>query len=182
MRRLGSAVSNIVWSLCVVAILAVALFVLFMVAFLWPVRPPGAVLTVDGVEQKAGLGTYCWDSWLRGICSDSAGPVTPSQPLVVHSPVVAELRVGDGQPSIHLRFLLVGQNDGLSDTSKSTRTWRVTREMHESALLEEAITAAESHELRFALEPGPYVLSVSAQWSGQGRDASYGFLLSVVDR
>ena len=112
----------------------------------------------------------------------SAGPVTPSQPLVVHSPVVAELRVGDGQPSIHLRFLLVGQNDGLSDTSKSTRTWRVTREMHESALLEEEITAAESHELRFALEPGLYVLSVSAQWSGQGRDASYGFLLSVVGR
>ena len=53
--------------------------------------------------------------------------------------------------------------------------------MHESALLDEAL-AAGSRELRFALEPGLYVLSVSAQWPGRGRDASYGFLLSVVER
>ena len=182
MRRLGSAVSNIVWSLCVVAILAVALFVLFMVAFLWPVRPPGAVLTVDGVEQKAGLGSYCWDSWVRGICSTSGGPVTPSEPLVVHSPVRAELRVGDGQPSIRLRVLPVAQDDGPRDTSQSARMWPFTREWFESALVDQAITAAESHKLRFPLEPGLYVLSVSAQWSDQGRDASYGFLLSVVGR
>ena len=182
MRRLGSAVSNIVWSLCVVALLAAALFVLFMVAFLWPVRPPGAVLTVDGVEQKAGLGSYCWDSWVRGICSTSGGPVTPSEPLVVHSPVRAELRVGDGQPSIRLRVLPVAQDDGLRDTSQSARRWPFTREWFESALVDQAITAAESHKLRFPLEPGLYVLSVSAQWSDQGRDASYGFLLSVVGR
>ena len=181
MRRLGSAVSNIVWSLRVVAILAVALFVLFMVAFLWPVRPPGAVLTVDGVEQKAGLGTYCWNSWVRGICSDSGGPVTPSEPLVVHSPVRAELWVGDGQPSIRLRVLPMAQDDGPRDTSQSARMWPFTREWFESALVDQAITAAESHKLRFALEPGLYVLSVSARWP-DGNDASYGFLLSVVGR
>ncbi|MCH8199027.1 MAG: hypothetical protein IIA54_03030 [Chloroflexi bacterium] len=181
MRRLGTAVGNLLWSLWVAAVLAAVLFILFVVAMLWPVRPPGAVLTVDGVEQKAGVGTYCWDSWLRGICVDSPGPVTPSQPLVVHSPVLAELRVGDGQPSIHFRVLPAGQDDGPRDTSRSTRTWLLPREMHESALLDEAL-AAGSRELRFALEPGLYVLSVSAQWPGRGRDASYGFLLSVVER
>ncbi len=46
----------------------------------------------------------------------------------------------------------------------------------------EALAAAVSHELRLALNPGLYVLSVSAQWPGRGRDASYGFLLSVVER
>ena len=182
MRRLGAAVSNLLWSLWVAALLAVALFVLFMVAFLWPVRPPGAVLTVDGVEQKAGLGSYCWNSWVRGICSASGGPVTPSEPLVVHSPVRAELRVGDGQPSIRLRVLPVAQDDGPRDTSQSARMWPFTREWFESALVDQAITAAGPHELRLALDPGLYVLSVSARWPGRGRDASYGFLLSVVDR
>ena len=60
MRRLGTAVGNLLWSLWVAAVLAAVLFILFVVAMLWPVRPPGAVLTVDGVEQKAGVGTYCW--------------------------------------------------------------------------------------------------------------------------
>ena len=48
MRRLGTAVSNLLWSLCVVAILAAAVSVLFMVAFLWRVsgefrQPPEAM-------------------------------------------------------------------------------------------------------------------------------------------
>ena len=42
MRRLGTAAINRRWPLWVVVLLAAAVFVLFTVAFLWLVRPPGA--------------------------------------------------------------------------------------------------------------------------------------------
>ncbi len=38
MRRLGTAVTSLLWSLPVAALLAAAVFVLLTVTFLWPVR------------------------------------------------------------------------------------------------------------------------------------------------
>jgi len=59
-------------------ILISILFLAFIVisTYLYPhtdIRPPPASLKINGNEQISGIGSYCWDEALKGVCADMIG-------------------------------------------------------------------------------------------------------------
>ena len=47
------------------------------------VKPPPAVLEVDGQEQISGIGSYCWSDPEEdvGVCADTIGIIAPENPM-----------------------------------------------------------------------------------------------------
>lgn len=142
------------------------------------VKPPPAVLAVDGQEQVAGIGSYCWSDLDQGlsICADTIGIITPEQPLLVSPAFTAQFRLApDGIPSeLALRVIAVSPEDELVPVPSGTRAWPGAEGTQVTLPLK-----AEP-EVDLALEPGLYVLYLFARWEALG-DVSYGFLLEVPD-
>lgn len=57
--------------------------------------PLPAILSIDGNEQTSGIGSNCWkvENETYSLCADSAGIVTPAEPLKTRSPFTAYLHM-----------------------------------------------------------------------------------------
>ncbi len=139
-------------------------------------KPPPAVLIIDGKEQVAGIGTYCWFIDRKGLCADYIGIVTPKVPLSIQSPAIATLRLPLTQvPSeISLNAIPVTYANEMESNSVDSRIWYAQKV--NGWELKAALSAEQKVELTLKL--GLYVLSIFTAWQGYG-DVSYGFLLEV---
>ena len=140
--------------------------------------PPLATLTIAGEEQIAELTGYCWrheDG--RPMCSGAPiGIRTAQEALLTESPFVARLWAPIEQPmtGLLLEVIPATDDDQFESTAQDSRVWRP--DMENSQRFPLATERETSVDL--SLEPGLYVLSLSAGVQGMG-DASYGFLVEV---
>ena len=136
--------------------------------------PPRAVLAIEGQEQVAGIGSYCWSRGNEGLCVDTEGIATAHAPLPARTPVRAHLRLPLVEPPtvLQLHVLPVTTADELPATTDGYRWWRFPDTRFSE------LPRRSQQEVELALSPGLYVLVVSAWWETPG-SAGYGFLLHV---
>jgi hypothetical protein len=108
-----------------------------------------------------------------GECADAGGIATSQEPLMADSPIDAILRLplADPPSELQLQVLPVTSADEL-EPARGYRWW----DFGEAALSQLPLETQQTLEL--TLEPGLYVLSVSAWWQEYG-DVVYGFLIQV---
>jgi hypothetical protein len=84
--------------------------------------PPPAILSIDGNEQTSGIGSSCWkvENETYSLCGDTAGIITPTEPLLTRSPFTAHLRLPLEKPPEELGFSTtrVTDDDELKDCCK----------------------------------------------------------------
>jgi hypothetical protein len=142
------------------------------------IRPPAAVILVNGVSQAAGIGTYCWRDDTQGLalCLDAIGIATQPEPLLVSGTFTAQFSLPvEGAPS-DLRLNIRQATPELEmeeENWQGLRWWAYSEggEVH-------ALPLEQEPSLELSLAPGLYVLDLFASWQSLG-DASYGFLLQV---
>ena len=143
--------------------------------------PPLALLEIDGAEQTAGLGTYCWPLPAGGgesvaACVDKVGLPTYRDPLTAKSPVTARLTLPLEEPPSQLQlsvFPAVDENEVKMDNLPAEfRFWMPAGGVNQELALQ------KSQDIQLELEPGLYVFYVFGAWEGKG-DLSYGFLVEV---
>jgi hypothetical protein len=140
-------------------------------------KPPLALLTVNGVSQEAGLGTYCWSNETSGagLCLDAIGIATPPEPLPVTSPFTAQfmIPVEDEPRDVVLNIRHAAPELEMDEDALDLRWWAYGEggTVHKLALEREPAVELD-------LEPGLYVLDLFVSWERLG-DASYGFLVEV---
>jgi hypothetical protein len=142
------------------------------------IRPPAAVLQINGETQQAGVGTYCWRDESQGLalCLDAIGIATQTEPLVLSGSFTAQFLLPvEGAPS-DLRLNIRRATPELEmkeDNWQGLRWWAYSEggEVHRLPL-------DQQPSLDLDLAPGLYVLDLFVSWQGLG-DASYGFLLQV---
>lgn len=142
----------------------------------YPLLP--ATLRVEGQEQLAGIGTYCWPERVEGdtithVCRDMVGIPTPHEPLQVQSTFTAQLELPlEASPShLNLRVTPVTPEDEAQGPDE-WRWWEFGEgEDHVLPLSSQA-------EIELTLQPGLYVWNLFAAWENVG-DVSYGFLVEV---
>lgn len=166
---------------CALALAAVVAAMLAVVLFIWTgmdmVRP-SATISIDGREQKAETGTFCWTGLVKGMCSDAFGHVTPRSPLTVKlrgGPLKATLTFSKTPTSVLLRAFPVASEDELQVGGGGVRVWRDPPGDSQS----HDLLPIRQQEVELALQPGLYVVNVFTRW-GRG-DISYGFLLEVAE-
>ena len=138
------------------------------------IRPPPAILTVDGKEQTAGIGSYCWNEIGKGVCADMIGTITAKEPLPVSSPFTAHLRLPLEAPpqELQLNIIRVTDDDEIRTGTDDFRAWHVKGGNYSRLPLE------RESDINLSLESGLYVLQVNAGWKEKG-SVVYGFLLKV---
>ncbi len=138
--------------------------------------PPPASQAIGGKVQMSGIGSYCWsdDQTGRGVCADAIGIPTLVEPLPARSPLTAQIRLPLEEPPFELQFnvIRVTEQDALPSRARGYRWWPWKEGRNVNLPLE------RQPQVELTLEPGLYVLHVSAWWHKQG-DASYGFLVQV---
>ena len=142
------------------------------------IEPPPAVLMVDRLEQVSGIGSYCWLDPAEGVslCADMVGIITVEDPLVVPAFFTARfhLSLEEEPEELALGVSAVSTEDELPSAGDGWRAWS-------SAPVElYALSLQRTPEIKLKLAPGMHVLNLFARWERWG-DASYGFLLRVVD-
>jgi hypothetical protein len=142
-------------------------------------KPPPAILRVEGQEQVSGIGSYCWSEptgtdTAVSVCADTFGVITPEEPLQVSAPLVARFRLApEGKPTeLALRVLAVSPEDEHQPSGPGWRAWPGGKGEWYSLALE------REPEIELDLTPGLYVLDLFARWQGPG-NVSYGFLLEA---
>jgi len=141
-------------------------------------RPPPAFLKISGNEQVSGIGSYCWDEELMGVCADMIGIITPKEPLPASSPFTAHLSLplNESPEELHLSVIRVSDDDFKSYTNYS-RAWHIKEEkMHEWN--DYNLTTERESDINLSLEPGLYIIKAYPRWKEKG-SVSYGFLVNV---
>jgi hypothetical protein len=135
-------------------------------------RPDRAVLEIDGADHRLPYGTFCWN----GLCEDCDGVPTQLEPLRVHSPFVARLRLPPASPPTGLAFYVrpVRQGDEIGVTAE-TRWWQVDRDDPFIRL-----DLVREQDFQIARGPGWYVLDFFGWWAEPRGDVNYGFLVEVI--
>lgn len=138
------------------------------------IKPPPAILKVDGKEQISGIGSYCWNGAYSLVCADYAGIPTVSEPLPAKSPVTAHLNLPLKEPpqELQLKVVQVTNKDILETGAGDLRFWRSSEGKYFTLPLE------SEQDVNLSLEPGLYVLEVFPRWKEKG-SVAYGFLLKV---
>lgn len=142
------------------------------------IKPPPAILKIDGKEQNSGIGSYCWNEAWKGlwkaVCADYAGIPTVSEPLPAKSPVTAHLSLSLKEPpqELQLKVVQVTNKDILETGAGDLRFWRSSEGKYFILPLE------SEQDVNLSLEPGLYVLEVFPRWKEKG-SVAYGFLLKV---
>jgi hypothetical protein len=146
-------------------------------------RPPAASLRIDGQQQIAGIGSYCWGDPSQGtgghsvaVCADAIGLITPREPLQVSSPFTAtfDLVLEAPPTQLVLRAIPVTQQEAIDfgDEGRDWQAWRPTGGRQLPIPLE------RNPSLEMSLDPGLYVLDLLATWP-DSNSANYGFMLQV---
>jgi hypothetical protein len=108
-------------------VVGIAIICLFLLAGTSGASPPPAILSIDGNEQTSGIGSSCWkvENETYSLCVDSAGTVTPAEPLITRSPFTAHLYLPLEEPPEELYFSTyrVMDDDELKEFANSVRVW-----------------------------------------------------------
>jgi hypothetical protein len=138
------------------------------------IKPPSAILKVDGKEQISGIGSYCWNEVSSSVCADYAGIPTIGEPLPANSTFTAHLNLPLKEPpqELQLKVVQVTNKDILETDAGNLQFWRSSDGKYIMLPLE------SEQDVNLSLEPGLYVLEVFPRWKEKG-SVSYGFLLKV---
>lgn len=143
------------------------------------IKPPPAILKVDGKEQISGIGSYCWNEVFRNevfssVCADYAGIPTVSEPLPANSTFTAHLSLPIKEPpqELQLKVVQVTNKDIVETGEGNFRLWNSNNGKYFMLPLE------NEQDVNLSLEPGLYVMELFPRWKEKG-SASYGFLLKV---
>lgn len=149
------------------------------------IKPPPAILKLDGKEQVSGIGSYCWNGdlssngELNSLCADYVGPQTPDEPLPAISPFTAHLSlpIEEIPQELHFNVFRVTDDDEIKLDANGSRSWHIKEENLKQGIFS-TLTPERESDINLSLEPGLYVLRVSPRWKEKG-SVSYGFLLNV---
>ena len=162
----------------------IILILIFIIIVTYPplpkeIKPPPAILTIAGVEQISGIGSFCWretwnDQTLKILCVDYDGIPTAQEPLPAISPFTIHLSLLPEEPpeELQLNIYQVTDKDEIELNSEVWRWWKYQEGKHVTLPLE------SEQDVNLSLEPGLYVLNVYPRWKEKG-SVSYGFLLNV---
>ncbi|MCX9084811.1 MAG: hypothetical protein OIN87_08455 [Candidatus Methanoperedens sp.] len=143
------------------------------------IKPPPAILKLDGKEQISGIGSYCWNEAWESVCADYAGIPTVSEPLPAKSPVIAHLSLPLKEPpeELQINVILVTDDDKIKSYLNGSFMWLPEEEKMQTSNYSNLTPESES-DINLSLEPGLYVLEVFPRWKEKG-SVAYGFLLNV---
>ena len=159
----------------------ITILLLFLLAGKASADPPPAILSIDGNEQTSGIGSSCWkvENETYSLCGDTAGTVTPAEPLKTRSPFTAHLRLPLLEPPEEVDFstFRVTDDDELKESANGVRVWNLKG----NAVNRYKRPFEIESFINLSLEPGLYVMNVFVKWEGKG-DVFYGFLVLVNDQ
>lgn len=144
------------------------------------IKPPPAILKIDGEEQISGIGSYCWNGEFSSngvfssVCVDYPGIPTVSEPLTANSKFTMYLSLPLKEPpqELQLKVVQVTDRDILETGAGDLRFWRSSDGKY-------FILPLESEQyVNLSLESGLYLLEVFPRWKEKG-SVAYGFLLKV---
>jgi len=142
--------------------------------------PPPALLKINGNEQTSGIGNNCWkvENETFSLCTDYAGIITPTEPLLTRSPFMAHLRLPLQEPPEELGYMArkVTDENELKSEANGARVW--VFEGSEGNWYK--LPSERESDINLSLEPGLYVLNVGTKWKEKG-STTYGFLVQVYD-
>jgi|SRR5581483_410122 len=138
-------------------------------------RPPAASAAAGGATAALGIGSYCWSEPGRtGVCVDSVGPVTASQPLsVARGAMVSVANPVQGTP---VGSAVVTAWSGLTSmpVQGGQLVWLLGGG---SSSLLPVVVAASGLDFAADLAAGRYVVDIALTYP-QG-SVNYGLLLEV---
>ena len=142
------------------------------------IRPPPASLMINGNEQVSGIGSYCWDEGLKGVCADMVGIITPKEPLPTSSPFTAHLVLPLKEPpeELHFNVIRVTDDEEIKSLTNNSRVWHIREKMQKGNYYN--LTPERESEINLSLLPGIYVLEAYPRWNEKG-SVAYGFLVNV---
>ncbi|CAG0992873.1 hypothetical protein METP2_02726 [Methanosarcinales archaeon] len=146
-------------------------------------KPPPALLKVDGNEQISGIGSYCWDEADKvlgitmsstSVCADYEGIHTPVEPLRSSSPFAAHLSLPLNEPpqELQLKVIQVTDEDEIIRSFANDRAWHIKEGNYSN------LTPERESDINLSLLPGLYVIEVYPRWKEKG-SVTYGFLVNV---
>ncbi len=137
-------------------------------------QPPPVSLEIGGQAQPGGLGTYCWTEPDRGgLCVDTQGVPTATQPLTTSSPFTARFRFDPDLPPTTASLKVFQALPSRSLEGEGEQVWW---EFGSGPTFE--LTPGLQAELDLDLVPDLYVFRLFLTWEARG-DAAYGFLVQV---
>ena len=169
-KKIKYAISGLILAILIIAIINFQSHVPLQRELL---KPPPAILKIDGKEQISGIGSYCWNGITSSVCADYAGIPTVSEPLPANSTFTAHLRLPIKEPPHELQLNVVQvTNKDIVETGADFRLWNSSDGKYF------VLSLLSEQDVNLSLEPGLYVLEVFPGWKEKG-SASYGFLLKV---
>ena len=143
------------------------------------IKPPPAILKLDGKEQISGIGSYCWNEVSSSSCADYNGIPTSDEPLPVSSPFTVHLSLPLKEPprELQINVIRVTDDDKIKSGLNGSFMWQVKGENMQEGNYSNLIPESES-DINLSLEPGLFVLEVYPSWKEKG-SVSYGFLIEV---
>lgn len=142
------------------------------------IRPPPASLKINGNEQISGIGSYCWDEALKGVCADMIGIITPKEPLNASSPFTAHLVLPLKEPpeELHFNVIRVTDDEEIKSLTNNSRVWHIREKMQKGNYYN--LTPERESDINLSLLPGLYVIEAYTRWKEKG-SVIYGFLVNV---
>jgi len=142
--------------------------------------PPAATLTVNGVTQTAGVGSYCWVDQnahpANQVCADLPGTLTSSKPLQTGTPYTAHFHLQEDYPpqSLYVSVMAISPTqEAMTAENNGLRLWKPAPGWGGSLPLK-----TES-EYEFQEGNGLYAIQLNAEWKDLGW-VTYGFLVQVA--
>src|SRR5450759_1422222 len=143
------------------------------------IAPPAAILTVNGVSQTAGIGSYCWIDTnthpANQVCSDLPGTLTSSKPLQTGTPYTAHFHLQEDYPpqSLIVSVMAISPTqEAMTAENNGFRLWKPTPGWGGSLPLKTDI------EYEFQEGNGLYAIQLNAEWKDLGW-VTYGFMVQV---
>ena len=137
------------------------------------IEPPPATLEINGSVQTSGIGTFCWSNESGGLCADMIGVPTQPDPIITSSPIQAQLHLPLEEPPSNLELQIMPVDETSIDVGPRNYRWWDYQDQPSGTL-----PLISEQAIDLSLEPGLYVLRITAWWDGEG-DVTYGFLLQV---
>ena len=145
-------------------------------------EPKAAVLTINGQQQKAGVGTSTWIISKSGdeigmSHGDAFAMITPDQALVTKSPFTAtlSLSIPVAPSQLYYHILATTHLEKYEYPQSGRISWTPSRPADP---VENPLPLQQQQDIALDLSPGGYVLVVFVEWADLG-DVEYGFWIEV---